>query len=414
MGGLGETVAPYARAVERRPVQIWCDSFPEASETFVVAEARELGLLGHPVEVVAGRRPEWPAAGAGDVRVRYLGDYRPWSRLRGTARVSPRAVRRDRRLRRQLEDRERLAPLPVLAPAAFASRGVVHAHFAGTAALSALRAARLAGRPFSLTAHAYDIYQEPRNLALKLRAAGLVTSGCDYTVRDLRAIAGPEHSERVERVVMGVDPELFARRTPHPAGRRVLAVGRLVEKKGFEVLVRAAADPALAGLVERVTIVGDGPLREPLERTVAELGLGGVVELAGPRTHGEVRELMETAAVLAVPSVIAGDGDRDSMPVVAKEALAMEVPVVASDEVGLPELIRPDFGRLVPPGDAAALAAALAELLALPVETRAAMGRAGRAFVSEHANVHRETARLSELLEALPQPPRSVGWPTAK
>lgn len=402
MGRLGETAAPYARAVERRPVQIWCDSFPVVSETFVIAEARELARLGHPVEVVAGERPERPAAGASGIPVRYLSDDSFGDRIRAAARLSPPAVRRDRRLLRQLEDRERVAPLPVLAPAAFASRGVVHAHFAGAAALSALRAARLAGRPFSLTAHAYDIYQEPRNLAVKLRAAGLVTSGCDYTVRDLRAIAGPGHSERVVRVVMGVDPERFARGTPHSAGRRVLAVGRLVEKKGFELLVRAAADPALAGLAERVTIVGDGPLREPLERTVAELGVGDVVELAGAREHGDVRELMETAAVVAVPSVIAADGDRDSMPVVAKEALAMEVPVAASDEVGLPELIRPDFGRLVPPGDPAALAAALAELLALPVERRAAMGRAGRAFVTEHANVHRETARLSELLEALP------------
>ena len=385
--------------VERRPVQIWCDSFPVVSETFVIAEARELARLGHPVEVVAGRRPERPAAGGEDVRVRYLSEESFGVRLRAAARLSPRAVLLDQRLRRQLREEERVAPLPVVAPAALASGGVVHAHFAGAAALSAMRAARVAGRPFSLTAHAYDIYQEPRNLPEKLRAAALVTSGCDYTVRDLRRIAGPEHAERVVRVVMGVDPERFVRRTPHPTGRRVLAVGRLVEKKGFVHLVRAAADPALAGVLEGVTIAGDGPLRAELVREVEALGVGDLVEFAGERSHDQVRELMESAAVVAVPSVVAADGDRDSMPVVAKEALAMEVPVVASDEVGLPELIRPEFGRLVAPGDAPALARALAELLALPAEERAAMGRAGRAFVEEHANVRRETARLSELLE---------------
>ncbi len=82
----------------------------------------------------------------------------------------------------------------------------------------------------------------------------------------------------------------------------------------------------------------------------------------------------------------------------------MEVPVVVTDEVGLPELARPEFARVVPPGDPAALASALAELLDMPVEERAAMGAAGRAYVIEHANVARETARLSTLLEAVHGP----------
>ncbi len=291
-----------------------------------------------------------------------------------------------------------MAPLARLAPAAVRARGVVHAHFAAEAALGAMRVSRLAGVPWTLTAHAYDIYEEPRNLAEKLRSAALVTSGCDYTVRDLRALAP---GARVERVVMGVGPERFVRNAPHPEARVVLAVGRLVEKKGFQHLVRAAAEPALAGVVDRLVIVGDGPLRGELEAEIESLGLAAVVELAGERGHDEVRDLLESAAVVAVPSVVAASGDRDSMPVVAKEALAMEVPVVASDEVGLPELIRPEFGRLVRPADAAALAEALAELLSLTGEERAAMGRAGRAFVEEHANVHRETARLSDLIEAI-------------
>ena len=111
-----------------------------------------------------------------------------------------------------------------------------------------------------------------------------------------------------------------------------------------------------------------------------------------------MRAALEAASVLAMPCVVAANGDRDSMPVVVKEALAMELPVVLSDAVGLPELARPAFARLVPPGDSHALASALAELLALSPAERAAMGRAGRAFVREHADVRRETARLSALL----------------
>ena len=178
----------------------------------------------------------------------------------------------------------------------------------------------------------------------------------------------------------------------------MVAVGRLVEKKGFVHLVRALAEPALAGRVERVVIAGEGPERARLEAEAARLGVAELVALPGALPPDAVRGLLEEAAVLAMPCVVAGDGDRDSMPVVVKEALAMEVPVVASDELGLPEIVRPAFGRLVAPGDPGALAAALAELLALPPQERAAMGRAGRAHVLEHADVRAETAKLSRLL----------------
>jgi glycosyltransferase involved in cell wall biosynthesis len=171
-----------------------------------------------------------------------------------------------------------------------------------------------------------------------------------------------------------------------------VAVGRLVEKKGFRHLVEAAGE--LPGV--SFTIVGAGPLEAEL-RALA----GDRVDLVGARGPEEVRELLESAHLLAMPCVVAADGDRDSMPVVVKEALAMEVPVVASDEVGLPELVRPEWGRLVRPGDSRALAAAIRELLALPAQERAAMGRAGRAHVLAAADVRQETKRLAELVAAV-------------
>ena len=88
------------------------------------------------------------------------------------------------------------------------------------------------------------------------------------------------------------------------------------------------------------------------------------------------------------------------MPVAVKEALALEIPVVASDEVGLPEVVRDDWGRLCRPGDPIGLADAIDELLALPASTRAAMGRAGREFVLRECSLQRETARLAELIAA--------------
>jgi glycosyltransferase involved in cell wall biosynthesis len=180
----------------------------------------------------------------------------------------------------------------------------------------------------------------------------------------------------------------------------VVAIGRYVEKKGFTDLIEAAANLERANDGIRVAIAGDGPLRAQFERLIAVRGLEGVVELPTAPDYNAVRELLEGADLLAMPSVIAADGDRDSMPVVVKEALAMEVPVVASDEVGLPEVVSPGWGRLVPPGDSAALAGAIAELLALPAGERVAMGRAGRAFVLEHCDVRREAQRLAELIKA--------------
>jgi glycosyltransferase involved in cell wall biosynthesis len=99
-----------------------------------------------------------------------------------------------------------------------------------------------------------------------------------------------------------------------------------------------------------------------------------------------------------MPCVVAADGDRDSMPVVVKEAMAMELLVVGTDEVGLPEVVREPWGRLVPPHDPAALARAIHDLLALPPDARAAAGAAGRGWVREHANVDTEAAKLAQLL----------------
>jgi colanic acid/amylovoran biosynthesis glycosyltransferase len=362
------------------------DRFPELSETFVTAEIEALRALGHEVRVEAlWRSGEGGGADylSDDGRRRKLLDL-VWLVIR-----HPLACARDVAQRRRWRREEVVRPLRAIAPAArrLARGGErhVHVHFAAEASLVWMRIARIAGVPYSVTAHAYEIFMSPANLREKLERAAFATTGCDYNVRHLREVA-PRAD--IHEIVMGVDGERFRRRTPY-GGReapRVLAVGRLVEKKGFRYLADAADE--LPGA--RFSIVGAGPLEGELR--------GRAVELLGPRSPDEVRELLESADLLAMPCVVAADGDRDSMPVVVKEALAMEVPVVASDEVGLPELVRPEWGRLVPPGDPRALARAIAELLALPDAERAAMGRAGRAHVLEATSVHRETEKLARLI----------------
>jgi len=372
------------------------DQWPELSETFVVNELEALRRQGHAVRVQAARIAPHPNPGAPqDVDVTLLGKG-TLGDLAWLARRMPRACAADlvRRLRWRRE--EWVRPLRALAGPA---RRIVedgdehlHAHFAGGAALDALRLATLTGRPFSVTAHAYDIFASPRNLCEKLERAAAVFSGCDYNVVRLRRMAP---AANVHEIVMGVDPQAFARSAPLPGGRTILAVGRLVEKKGFDVLVDAAAQ--LRDV--RVRILGDGPLRGLLECQIA--AEKAPVELLGSRPPAEVAAAMMDADVLAMPCVVARDGDRDSMPVVVKEAMALGLIVVASDEVGLPECVLEPWGFLARPGDHDALAAALREALALDPRQREAAGEAARAWVCEHADVDRETARMAAVIEGI-------------
>jgi colanic acid/amylovoran biosynthesis glycosyltransferase len=263
-----------------------------------------------------------------------------------------------------------------------------------------LRIARITGVTWSVAGHGYDVFSEPRNLDEKLGAAEFVVGPCEYTAGFLRERLPAARRDRVHVVVMGVDGEAFRRSRPHPRGRTVVAIGRLVEKKGFAYLVEAAGMLKGADALERLAIAGDGPLRGELEAAMEASGLAGRADVVDAWGTEPIRELLEGADLLAMPAVIAADGDRDAMPVVVKEALAMEVPVVATDEVGLPELVRAEWGTLVPPRDPTALARGIAELLALPPEIRARMGAAGRAHVLAHCDVRRETAKLAGLVES--------------
>jgi glycosyltransferase involved in cell wall biosynthesis len=353
------------------------DRFPVLTETFVVNELQALATAGHDVRVEALERGDGEPPVA--TRYRERGSLRDLAWLLGR---HPLRCIADVLGRPALRREEWVRPLRDLAPVVrrLAPGEHIHVHFAAGAALDAMRIAALTGSTYSVTAHAWDIWLAPRNLRAKLERAAFATTGCEYNARHLRTVAP---RARIEVIVMGVDGERFARRAPLPGGRAVLGIGRLVAKKGFEELARAAV-----GLDADVRIVGDGPLGDALHG----------VELLGALEPAAVRAELERVDVLAMPCVVAPDGDRDSMPVVVKEAMAMELMVVATDEVGLPECVREPWGRLVPPGDPDALRAARAEVLALPLDERAAAGAAGRAWVLEHANVQRETERLADLI----------------
>jgi colanic acid/amylovoran biosynthesis glycosyltransferase len=340
------TALIYASGVPQA-LAVFVDRFPELSETFVTSELEALGRAGCRVRVEAERRGN--AALRQDMPVSYRSDD-GWA-LRLGALVwliarHPRRCLRDLGARRRWRREEWPTPLRELAVVARrvsrSGETHLHAHFAAAAALDAMRVADLLGLRWSVTAHAYEIFAHTYNLGEKLERAAFVTTGCRYNVDHLRGLVSSGAAERIHEIVMGVDAERFRRTRPLPGGRRVVAVGRLVEKKGFRDLVEAAALLRDRGAVDRIVIVGDGPEHEALAALVERHGLAGVVELAGARDPDEVRALLEEADVLAAPCVITPDGDRDSMPVVLKEAMAMELMVVGTDVAGLPEAIRPE------------------------------------------------------------------------
>ncbi len=184
------------------------DTYPELSQTFVVNEVAALRRLGFDVRIEAGAPAEVPADVQDDVDY-VVGSTRRPSDFAWLVSRHPRACVADVRARRRWRREEPVPPLRELAAVArrCARRGDdhLHAHFAAGAALSALRLSRLLGIPYSVTAHGYDIFSTPRNLAEKLTRAAFATTGSDFTLRELRRVGGAQ--ARLEKIVMGVDGE---------------------------------------------------------------------------------------------------------------------------------------------------------------------------------------------------------------
>ena len=259
----------------------------------------------------------------------------------------------------------------------------IHAAFAHTPASIAYYAHLLTGVPFSFATHAKDLYcSNPRNLARRARAAELVLVCSASAAEALRSRAGPR--ARVVLVHHGVDLERFTPRSSpsdHDLPRSalaVLAVGRLVVKKGYPVLLEAIAEAGNAGCSVRCEIIGQGEMEAELRDQIDRLGLAGLVTLSAERPHQHLALAYRGADVFAQTSVVLPDGDRDGIPNALLEAMASGLAVVASDVAGIPEVVTSSVnGLLVPPGDPGALAAAFARLAAEP-ELRARLGAAAR------------------------------------
>jgi glycosyltransferase involved in cell wall biosynthesis len=271
----------------------------------------------------------------------------------------------------------------------------IHAYFAHTPTEVAAHAARRLNVPYGFSVHALDARKvPPRELARRAREAACVVACNVDVVRELNG-AGVED---VRLLPHGVDSRRFYPRPfPPPSPFRLLAVGRLVEKKGFDVLIQAAAQLSQPF---QLRIVGDGPERERLKAMIEWAELGDRLELRDSQTHDELTQEYAEAHLVVVPSVVDRKGDRDGLPNVVLEAMACGRPVVASDVGAISSAITSGYnGFLVPPGDATALAEILNHVGRHPhwCET---LGRNGRKRVERDFELERCTERFCAFLES--------------
>jgi len=255
----------------------------------------------------------------------------------------------------------------------------LHVHFATESAIVAMLLRGLGGPTYSLTAHAKDIYRstvDPRLLSRIVEQSSFTVTVCDANVEYLREMLTPEASQNVRRLYNGIDLEAFAPRTGNPVNTEVLGVGRLVPKKGFDVLLRAVALLHRERLPCHLTLVGDGDERESLENLADLLGISDRVTFTGPLPQHEMRPLLDRATVFCLPCRIDTDGNRDALPTVLLEALAVGVPIVSTRVTGIPEIL--DGGRvgaLVNSDDPPAVAEELRSVLEDPSRRAEAVAR---------------------------------------
>ncbi len=274
----------------------------------------------------------------------------------------------------------------------------LHAHFATLPSTYAYFAHRISGLPFSFTAHAKDIFvydTEEHFLREKAQAAGFVVTVTNFNLRYLQEKLPHLDKQKIRVIYNGINVEYFGkngstRREPN----LILSVGRLVAKKGFNILIDACKLLKDRGVSFRCLIVGEGSDLEILQNQKESLGLAQEVIFAGPKNLDEVRDLMHQSSIFCLPCVVAADNNVDALPTVLLEALASGLPAISTAVSGIPEIIETEIdGILVAPEDAEALSREMERLLA-SAELREKFSKNGIKKASERFNLHKNVDTL--------------------
>jgi glycosyltransferase involved in cell wall biosynthesis len=386
-------------------------TYPTLTTTFIDREITWLRRWEVDLQIISIRRPSGPLSPEQEMLQREVTYLLPVSRRAFVQGHLWFAVRRPQayfgtllylltrphpdlraRLRTSLHFGEGVYAAHVLRPL---GRNHLHAHFVDRAATVALVASRLLSVPYSVTAHANDIYVNPLLLAEKLSGAKFVATCTGYNQAHLAAIGNGHVSHKVSCIYHGLDVSHYQPESRPPSGKPLLlSVGQLKEKKGLAYLIRACRMLKDRGYHLECQIVGEGPLRPALEAQIRQLSLEDTVTLCGALPHPAVVEKYRQATLFVLPCVVSADGDRDGIPNVILEAMAMQLPVVSTRHSGIPEVVEDGVtGLLIPPADEAALAGILSQLLDDP-ERRHRLGQNGRQTIVEKFSVEQNVRRL--------------------
>jgi colanic acid/amylovoran biosynthesis glycosyltransferase len=383
-----------------------------AKEAFFIPEIRELRTQGHEVVVVPMRKPG-PVQHDDATEIEALTEYRSlWGLSVLTAflaelvtrpvRTIAAAVALVRASRNATVLAKNLAVIPKgawLGRVARRRRAQhIHAQWAGATASLAFVAHRVSGIAWSFTAHRWDI-PENNALALKAQAATAVRAIDLRGASELRTFCGP-HSGKVRVIHMGV---VVPAQTITPAANgdalKVVVAANLVEKKGHRFLIDAVGELERTGVRVQVDFAGDGPLRDALHGQVKTGGITGV-RFLGVVSHAELLErlLRRDWDLMALPSIVTDDGEKEGIPVSLIEAMACGVPVLSTSTGGIPELLGGGAGVIVPERDSRALASALESLYRDPAR-RTELSRSGAAKVAAEFAVSSAMRDFVELVE---------------
>jgi len=277
----------------------------------------------------------------------------------------------------------------------------LHAHFATSATTVARLAALFTGMTYSFTAHAKDIFHEDvdnEDLLRKIQGAASVVTVSDYNVNFLKDQFG-DYTSNVERIYNGLDLSRLPFSNPYERPPCIVAIGRLIEKKGFSDLITACSELNARNIDFQCEIIGGGPLENTLKADIVRYGLQNKVQVLGPRPQNEVIAHLQEAAVFAAPCVVGTDGNRDGLPTVLLEAMSLGVPCISTDVTGIPEVIRHnESGIIVPQKNPQALAVALENLLNQPQE-RSRLAQHARRIIERDFDIQQNSAALRSVFE---------------
>jgi glycosyltransferase involved in cell wall biosynthesis len=373
------------------------NSFPCTSETFVVNDIRGLEALGHEVTAIALAGADPATVGNPNyeingkiIRVKGLGPpvLRKVQKLTARQRL---LKRRGATFEHLYNDKPELVPEDLwidrltwdaaLEQIDREKFDFLYVHFAMRQLLLGYHASRLLQIPLAITLQAHDIFVNPLSkwFPHTLGQCAFIVTVSHYNREAILKMAPNLDVRRVHVLANGIDVDGF-NASPHEPHKpfRFASTGRLVEIKGFHVLVEAAGILAKKRRDFVIQIVGEGPLREHLEKRITEQGIGDVFQLLGRKDASFLKQWLPQQDCFTLPCVIAKDGNRDGMPLALREGMACGLPAISTQLIGLHETVSPGTGYLATPDDPQALADAMERLMDLPRDQYTAMAKAAR------------------------------------